>query len=41
MYEQWPCSRNANANIYYKGKALVSGAVYYWKVRIWDSRNEA
>jgi alpha-L-rhamnosidase len=30
---------NANTNIYYKGRQLTSGAFYYWKVRIWDSRD--
>jgi alpha-L-rhamnosidase len=32
---------NAHMNIYCKGKVLRSGAVYYWKVRIWDSKEIA
>jgi len=39
--EQCRVAGNANANIYYKERRWCSGAVYYWKVRIWDSRNEA
>lgn len=29
-----------NTNIFYQGKALQSGGVYHWKVRIWDSRGQ-
>jgi len=30
---------NAHTNVYYSGKMLMSGILYYWKVRIWDGRN--
>jgi len=41
--DMWNSGRvkgSANTNIYYKGKPLQTSTVYYWKVRIWDGRNE-